>query len=631
MTNTINGLDGAHELLIKLVDQTPEDWGMRKKVAQVLYDARYYRDASKMIWNAPEIPPVGEDVVYATKIVAKGQPTRAMRLINTVIEKNLGHPEENLAMAKLFMKADMPLQAVRFYGAAVALDGKLIDERFEVSLLNADVEALPWNEEVMNEDFPWEGPQDFVEPVTEAEAEDAHAALLNGLTQPVPMKAPVREKNPVHESEKKEPVRELPKWKVQEGKTTFVREKVEDIQPVEDQSIEQEVVAAQSEAPVEPVLQEDKRDELIKEFIQEVESHPDVKEEDEVADEVVPNAEPAFFKSYDDAHQRQEEQSDFAAQVEEEIAPEPEEEQAPVEVQKDAVFQIDASDVKDDLDDYVADAMAEYESSDSNEEQEEAKSLTSGVAGAFSSLMSRFRKPKPEVESEADFLPEEDEVVVEMHSEPVMETSNELAEEVPAEVPVEAVAPEPAPEPESVPAPVAVEQPVAKPAPPVVEKSKPSPLDKPGVHTSVQKLVSQSQPQPEPELPKELDGRTQLVALAPEDGRAFFDQLLEKYRNVQPDQLPNAAAVARDMANVDYLTLIKQACDKDLDAFSRLLGLHRVMASSNCGDWGEDMNLLRKGYGDAVLATIVSKYSVTECREILNSVYQYPSSAAAAV
>ena len=119
MTNTITGLDGAHELLIKLVDQAPDDWAMRKKVAQVLFDARYYRDASQMIWSAPEIPPVGDDVVFSTRVVAKGQPTRAMRLINTVIEKNLGNPEENLEMAKLFLKADMPLQAIRFYGAAV--------------------------------------------------------------------------------------------------------------------------------------------------------------------------------------------------------------------------------------------------------------------------------------------------------------------------------------------------------------------------------------------------------------------------------------------------------------------------------------------------------------------------------
>jgi hypothetical protein len=85
------------------------------------------------------------------------------------------------------------------------------------------------------------------------------------------------------------------------------------------------------------------------------------------------------------------------------------------------------------------------------------------------------------------------------------------------------------------------------------------------------------------------------------------------------------------LANLDYVMLINKACDKDVDAFSKLLGLHRVMHNAGCGEWVADMNLLRKGYGDDVLATVVSKYSVTECREILNSVYTTPSRQVAAV
>jgi hypothetical protein len=41
------------------------------------------------------------------------------------------------------------------------------------------------------------------------------------------------------------------------------------------------------------------------------------------------------------------------------------------------------------------------------------------------------------------------------------------------------------------------------------------------------------------------------------------------------------------------------------------------------------MNLLRRGYGDAVLATVVSKYSVAECREILGAVYRRTATQAA--
>ena len=128
--------------------------------------------------------------------------------------------------------------------------------------------------------------------------------------------------------------------------------------------------------------------------------------------------------------------------------------------------------------------------------------------------------------------------------------------------------------------------------------------------------------------PDVLDGRTQLVSLAPEDGTIFFEELALKYKNVTSANLPKPSIIARDMANLDYLDLVSKACKKDLLAFSKLLGLHRVMSEANCTDWVADMNALRKGFGDAVLATVVSKYSVNECKEILNSVYAFPSSAA---
>jgi len=149
------------------------------------------------------------------------------------------------------------------------------------------------------------------------------------------------------------------------------------------------------------------------------------------------------------------------------------------------------------------------------------------------------------------------------------------------------------------------------------------------VSSPVTTTVARKPAEEKHEPPKELDGRTQLVALAPQDGSVFFEELSQKYSNLAEGQLPAAATVARDMANVDYLTLIKEACGKDLNAFSKLLGLHRVMTESNCPAWVEDMDLLRKGYGDAVLATVVSKYSVSECREILGAVYQRPRTQAA--
>ncbi|MFK7909408.1 MAG: hypothetical protein AB8F34_02280 [Akkermansiaceae bacterium] len=679
MTSTLTGLDGAHELLIKLVDQAPDDWAMRKKVAKVLFDARYYRDASQMIWSAPEIPPTGEDIVFSTKIVAKGQPTRAMRLINTVIEKNLGSPEENLLLAKLFVKSDMPLQAIRCYGAALALDASLIDERFEISLLNADVESLPWVDEVMGEDFPWDGPQMDEENENDDQPEDVHAELLNGLTQPVPIRAlmsqvnkqetkantkksetkpefkdePEAETNTetatktVEESEpepvsQEGPKRELPTWKVQEGRATFDPNKKAEAKLAENDlsgqddttdTFEELSKIAEVEQAIETKVEKVVNNEVIEP--PQAESLPELKVEtaavtESTAREVfaaeVPKeetsavAQPAFFKSYDDAHEHKDEVIESFETVDAEdiraIAEKVDTEEP------DNVFQIDAAQpIGDDLDDYVADAMAEYESS----AKEEEKPRENGVVGALSSLVSRFCKKKSEItEDGIDLLDENEpegrqpEPVVEVEEFKTQDAQSEQQHAAIAEVP----SPPPVPVPvQQVPAPAA-EEAVSK----AVADTTPSPLDRPGVHTSAQKLVTQSQP--EPEQPKELDGRTQLVALAPEDGTPFFEQLITKYQNVPEGQTPRAVVVARDMANADYLKLIHQACAKDLDSFSKLLGLHRVMASNNCGDWGEDMNLLRKGYGDAVLATVVSKYSVSECREILNSVYQHPASAA---
>ena len=50
-----------------------------------------------------------------------------------------------------------------------------------------------------------------------------------------------------------------------------------------------------------------------------------------------------------------------------------------------------------------------------------------------------------------------------------------------------------------------------------------------------------------PSVPKELDGRTQLVSLAPEDGTAFFNELRSRYSTVQRTDLPRPAVLARDI------------------------------------------------------------------------------------
>jgi len=124
--------------------------------------------------------------------------------------------------------------------------------------------------------------------------------------------------------------------------------------------------------------------------------------------------------------------------------------------------------------------------------------------------------------------------------------------------------------------------------------------------------------------PEAIDCSTRLIALAPQDGGAFFNELSDKYSTLPNSTMPAVVTVARNEAGVDYIDLIQKTCSNDksinLDSYSKLLGLHAVMIEADCFDWVDDMNLLRKGFGDAVLATVVSKYSVDECREILENV-----------
>jgi len=126
--------------------------------------------------------------------------------------------------------------------------------------------------------------------------------------------------------------------------------------------------------------------------------------------------------------------------------------------------------------------------------------------------------------------------------------------------------------------------------------------------------------------PKAIDCSTRLIALAPKDGGGFFNELNDKYTKLSNSTMPEVVTIARNEAGIDYIDLIQKACSNDksinLDSFSKLLGLHTVMIEADCFDWVDDMNLLRNGFGDAVLAAVVSRYSVDECREILGDVYR---------
>jgi tetratricopeptide (TPR) repeat protein len=114
----------AEEQLRKAVENDPDDWNSRKIFSRFLYDRGDTREAAELIWKAPEIPSVDFEIAYAARILAKGTPRRAIRLLNAVLEQNKGRPAQNLGLANALLHHGMVMQAARFYGAAIEGDDK---------------------------------------------------------------------------------------------------------------------------------------------------------------------------------------------------------------------------------------------------------------------------------------------------------------------------------------------------------------------------------------------------------------------------------------------------------------------------------------------------------------------------
>jgi len=566
MMNSINGLDGTQELLIKLLEQNPDDWGMRKKVVWFLYEAGYFREASKVVWNAPEIPPLDKEIIFAARIVSKGQPTRAMRLLNAVVERNRAQPEKNLEMAKELVKGGMPLQAARFYGAATLSDSSLIDEDFEVCLITADADEEDWNLIVQSEEFPWDGPLELTEANLACDDEDEQStedAMLSGLTQPVPLKAPVQNKaqsmkDTINDEEKaldlrkvKKPLPLNPDKISTKAVTMSILNRVDEDEVVDESAeVSDDIAAEVSESDVEA---------------------EDVSAEQEEDSEDVVDIE-SFEASNDDAVTEADEQSSFNVVDSESL---------------------DESSEVSNLDD------------DEAEEEDFMPEPVAAKKGVFSSLMGFLRRSKNvEVEdSDSDIFAASDPSESEVQSKPMIQSVVKPGFIKPA--PITAMS--------------------ASAITPIAGPVKPKPVPVP---SEVKGVGGRKYGQPEA-----LDCRTRLVALAPQDGSAFFNELSQKYAKLPSGKMPEVVVIARDEAEIDYIALVEKACSNDkainLDSFSQLLGLHAAMTEADCHEWVADMNLLRQGFGDAVLATVVSKYSVSECRDILGAVYRRPATKAA--
>lgn len=550
MSNTQNGLDTAQQLLVKLVEENPDDWAIRKKVVGVLYDSGFYVDSSKMLWSAPEIPPVSEELVFAFGIVSKGQPSRAVRLLDVIVAQNLAEPEETLKIAKLLMAKGMTHQAIRFYGVATAIDPSLTDNEFELSLLSVDLEASHWNKEIKKEGFPWSGPESEDDKGSEKkdEKEEDFADLLSGATMPVPLKA-----TPARKPEASTELRSsADKVKSNEVKSNEVKAADE-----EKVTIPATVALKENDSSVET---KGLRVVPTQELKPEVKNDPVIVAEPEIEEETV----------------TAEDLQDAVKEIEK-VKP---------------VFNRQAPDL----------------SVDNSSAVPVANTPTKNKKGMLSSLIGRFRG-KGKTEKKSIDVDDLDLSSVESATPNIQGGSSEpdLTKTSPL-----------------------IKKSIPKPAGTAL--TKPDDIDSAKLTKTEPKAMSAIASKVERPVendysaPDALDGRTQLVALAPEDGGVFFSGLIDKYIALENGPLPETATIAERDAGVDYLGLVNEACRKDLDAFSQLLGLHKIMAEANCDEWIDDMNYLRKGFGDAVLATVVSKYSVAECKEILNHVYSSGSS-----
>lgn len=119
------------ETLLAQLNNDLGNWGLRKSLAVRYYESGKYLDAADVLWNAPEMPATDMDVAFAVKIVSRARPNRAIRLIYEVLRRNVGKPTKHLAIARAMNMIGLPMQAARFYGAAVAESAEHFDLSFE--------------------------------------------------------------------------------------------------------------------------------------------------------------------------------------------------------------------------------------------------------------------------------------------------------------------------------------------------------------------------------------------------------------------------------------------------------------------------------------------------------------------
>ncbi len=201
MPPKVTDTDYARERLRELVEEDPGDWSYRKTFARLLYDSGDAVAAAELLWKAPEIPNVDFEIAFAARILAKGTPRRAIRLLTAVLEQNRDKPVQNLGIANALLHHGMVMQAARFYGAAI--EGAHGDAG---DLLNADLEHfLLWVDDRQKLWGDFEGQKDELDVLPwmkrNTEQVEAMKKSRRGHTTPiqVPFLPSVSTEKPQHE------------------------------------------------------------------------------------------------------------------------------------------------------------------------------------------------------------------------------------------------------------------------------------------------------------------------------------------------------------------------------------------------------------------------------------------------
>lgn len=175
------------QTLLAKVEDEPNNWGNRKKVALMLYEAERFLEAAEILWKAPEMPATDVDVAFSLKIVARAKPNRSIRLVYEVLRRNEGKPIKNKAMARALNMIGMPMLACRFYGAACAEDAEMFNLPFEKQMLWCDDSGSlldKWMEFDQEVTPPLSVPlQDFAGDVIELSKLAEHAGEQSGVNR----------------------------------------------------------------------------------------------------------------------------------------------------------------------------------------------------------------------------------------------------------------------------------------------------------------------------------------------------------------------------------------------------------------------------------------------------------------